>query len=114
MKFFTIILVFLLNFCTLNTNTHDEFVNNINGPYQLFHDVTASMNVSPVGNIEINGLTVYNISLVLNTNSAIYQVTGTDGFIPVRYATDILYIGQTNQSTNDLNFNEAKAFAVKI
>lgn len=116
MKFLVINLLLLLcGACsTIGSNIHDEFVNNINGNYQLFgNNVTENMVVSPEGNIVINGLAVYNISLVLSTNSAIYQVANMSGFVPVNYTTDILYIGDTNQNTNNLDFNKTRAFGVK-
>lgn len=114
MRFF-IIPFLLLTGCTIEpVNMHNMFVNNINGPYQLLHDVYSRMNVDPTGNIVINGLTVYNILLVKSTNSAVYQVTGLDKFIPVSYQYNTLYIGKTNSTISNVDFNNLQAFAVKI
>lgn len=117
--YYTISVFFILLIITssCSISARKDFINNIMGTYESYRTAGAINIVDSEGNISENGAAIYSLYHVFTVNKAIYCVIdSTDGvgYVPVFYQTDMLYIGNSSENYEGINFSTVSLFGMKI
>ncbi len=117
--FFTIFifLVLLIGFSSCSFSSEKEYINNIQGRYENYR-IPGDMNtVDHFGNISQEGYLVYRLYHVFSPNKAIYYIIDSKygiGYVPVFYQTDMLYMGNSSENYQNVDFTTITVFGLKI
>ena len=117
--FFTtfIFSVLAISVSSCSISAEKEYINNVQGMYEN-HRIPGIMNtIDHYGNISQEGNLGYRLHHVFSPNKAIYYIIDSKygiGYVPVFYQTDILYMGNSSESYQDVDFTTITVFGIKV
>ena len=117
--FFAILICSVLSIAvsSCSISAEKEYINNIQGMYENYKTQGDMNTVDHYGNISQEGNLVYRLYHVFSPNKAIYYIIDSNygtGYVPVFYQTDMLYMGDSGENSQDVDFTTITVFGIKV
>ena len=117
--FFTILILSILpiGVSSCSISAEKEFINNIQGTYENYKTLGDMNTVDHYGNISQEGNLIYRLYHVFSPNKATYYIIDSKygiGYVPVFYQTDMLYMGNSSENYQEVDFTTITVFGIRV